>query len=166
MSEGRPVSSDVSETQQSTDPTPKVWGRRTYATAGALELLNDISRWVARERPDDVDDPDDPSLDDVIRSAPAALPRGGDDPKGAALSMLMGDYGLDFQQAVVWYWFRFCGMDLNQIHGAITGVPKGGHPDQRRDSYRDIVATLRAAAMRVPDADPSDIPDLSDQGEQ
>lgn len=149
----------------SDNPRPKVWGRRPYAGKTARELLNDISDWIARTRPDDVADPDDPSLSDVLAHAGDALPQDpstGATAKDATLTRLM-DQGLDFQEAVVWYWFRFCQYDITEIHYAMTGADTGGDPAQRRNATRNILRVLRSAASKVPDADPDDIPDLVDE---
>lgn len=145
---------------------PSPWGRRPYATAEARELLNDISRHIARERPSDVGDPSDPSLDEVIRHAPAALTRTGrdddGDPKAQTLATLVGDFGLDYREAVLWYWFRYGGLGLTQIHYAITGAEAGGDPQERIDSIRNILGALQASAQAVPDASADDVPSMAD----
>lgn len=145
-------------------PKPKPWGRRPYAGKTARELLNDVSRHIARTRPADVDDPSDPTLADVLRYAGDALDqRQGSDPtpKGMALSTLMG-HGMDYQEAVVWYFFRYCQFDITEIHYAMTGADTGGDPAQRRNATRNILSVLRSAASKAPDGDPGDIPDLVD----
>ena len=147
------------------EPDPKIWGRRPYAGKDARERLNDVSRYIARTRPDDVDDPDDPTLAEVVAYADAALtpPNGSDDdPKAATLSALMRS-DLTFQEAVCWYWFRYCQYDITEIHFAMTGNDTGGDPDQRRNATRNILSTLRAAARKIPDADEDAIPDLVDE---
>jgi hypothetical protein len=144
-----------------TSSSAKVWGRRPYAGKSARELLNDVSRWISRTRPDDVDDPDDPALSDVIRHAGDALGSKGETPKSTTLSELMAD-GLDYQEAVVWYWFRYCHYDITEIHYAINGSSTGGDPAQRRNATRNILAVLQSAATKVDDADPDDVPDLID----
>lgn len=146
------------------EPDPKIWGRRPYAGKDARERLNDVSRYIARTRPDDVDDPDDPTLSDVLAYADDALtpPDRSDDVKSATLSALMRD-GLTFQEAVCWYWFRYCQFDITEIHYAMTGSDCGGDPDQRRNATRNILSTLRSAARKVPDADEDAIPDLVDE---
>lgn len=141
----------------------KPWGRRPYAGKEARELLNDISRYIFRTDPDDVDDASDPALCDVLRHAGPALNRddSGADPKASALAGLM-DYDLTFQEAVCWYWFRYCQFDLTEIHYAIDGRDTGGDPEQRRNATRNILRTLEAAASKVPGEDPNAIPDLVD----
>lgn len=141
------------------EPNPKAWGRRPYADKEAREQLNDISRCIARKRPDDVRDPDDPSLSDVIRHADELQGSGGRDPKARTLAGLM-EHGLTFQEAVCWYWFRHSQMDLTEIHFAIKGINHGGDPAHRRNSVRNIQRVLESAAFKLPDEDPDDVPTL------
>lgn len=123
--------------------------------------MNDISAWVALAEPEDVEDPEDPDLDDLLRHASCALGQDGTPVKAATLADLMGQ-GLDFQEAVVWYWFRWCQFDLTDIHYAMSGSDVGGDPEQRRNATRNILRVLESAARQLPDADPEDIPDLVD----
>ena len=78
---------------------PKTWGKRPYATKEAREMLNDVTSYISRTRPDWVDDPDDPSLDDVIRTASKVYVDRDTDPKAVVLADLMG-HGLTFKEAV------------------------------------------------------------------
>jgi hypothetical protein len=144
----------------------KVWGRRPYAGKSARELLNDISQHINRTRPDDVDDPDDPSLSDLLRYAGPALDRRvgvdqQDDPKAQTLTRLM-KHGLGFQEAVVWYWFRHCRYDITEIHFAMNGTNTGGDPEQRRNATRNILRVLASAAQKLPDASSDDVPSMVD----
>lgn len=142
-------------------PRPKVWGRRPYADKQARELLNDISRTIARCQPDIVDDPADPSLSEVLKTAQAGADGVGD-VKMKTLVALLGD-GLTFQEAVVWYWFRWSHLDVSEIHYAMNGGSVGGDPATRRTSVRNIIRTLKDAASKLPDEDPDSIPDMVEQ---
>lgn len=137
----------------------KAWGRRPYAGKEARELLNDVSERIARKRPDWVDDPGDPTLAEVIQYADQSdgveLAR----QKAKTLSELMR-HGLTFQEAVAWYWFRYAQFDMMEIHFAQEGIQKGGDPAHQRNSVRNIQRVLESAAFKLPDADPSDVPDL------
>jgi hypothetical protein len=144
------MSGDVSppisrpESQQER-PNPKVWGRRAYAGKEARELLNDASRAIAQDRPDHVDDPADPSLADVIQQAN----RGVDpDVKGAILADLLGQ-GLNFHEAVCWYWYRHAAFDVTEIYFAKEGFDQGGDPGRRADHVAGILDTLRSAASKL-----------------
>jgi len=143
-------------------PDAKLFGRRPWADKEARELLNDISRWIQMNQPDAVDDPADPSLADVITCADAAMDHADDaDPKVTTLSGLMRD-GLNYQEAVTWYWYRFCDFTLAEIVFAIEGRDTGGDPEERRNQVRSVLRTLTDAAGKIPDADPSEVPDISD----
>jgi hypothetical protein len=137
--------SDLADTQSSTEPNPKVWGRRAYAGKSSRELLNDVSRAIAQTDPDHVDDHKDPSLADVIQQA-----KRGVDPnvKGSLLADLLGQ-GLDFQEAVCWYWYRHAQFDVTEIHFAMEGYDHGGDPDVREEHVGRIVDTLRSAASKL-----------------
>lgn len=141
------------------NPKPKTWGRRPYADKEAREYMNDISQRIARTDPDHVDEPADPSLSDVLEESFDA------DTKAGTLTDLMG-HGLDFQEAVCWYWFRYAQFDITEIHYAIQGINTGGDPSHRRNSVRNIQRILESAAFKLPDADPDDVPDLTDVDDQ
>lgn len=138
-----------------------MWGRRPYAGKEARELMNDISRDIARTGPAGIEDPSDPTLADVVRYAGPSLHRTDADIKGVTLTELMAE-GLSFQETVVWYWFRYCRFDITEIHYAMTGCNQGGDPGQRRNATRNILRVLDSAASKLPDADPEQIPDLVD----
>jgi hypothetical protein len=141
---------------------PKIWGRRPYAGKRARELLNDVSRSIERRQPQDVDDVESPSLADVIQHADLAIQDDdGGGPKARTLTGLLA-HGLDFQEAVMWYWFRYCRFDITEIHYAMTGADQGGDPEQRRNSVRNIKRVLSSAAEELPNADPDDIPGMVD----
>jgi len=132
-------------TSQEERPDPKVWGRRTYAGKAARELLNDTSRAITQTRPDHVDDPADPSLSDVVQQ----LKRGVDPGvKGSLLADLLGQ-GLDFREAVCWYWYRHAQFDVTEIYFAMEGYDQGGDPERRADQVAGIIDTLRSAASKL-----------------
>lgn len=139
----------------------KTWGRRPYADKQAREQMNDISAAIARREPDGVDDPSDPSLSDVIQHAD--LVSGGPDevPKATALTELLNE-GLTFQEAVCWYWYADAQFSFTEIHYSISGHDKGGDPDQRRNSVRNVHRVLKSAAFKLDGVDEDDVPDLAD----
>jgi len=137
----------------------RVWGRRPYAGKEARELLNDLSRDIAREQPDTIDDSDDPSLADVVQYADERGAGRSVERKTSTLTDLMR-HGLTFQEAVCWYWFRYAKFDLMEIHFAQEGISKGGDPAHQRNSVRNIQRVLESAAFKLPDASPDDVPDL------
>jgi hypothetical protein len=144
------MSGDVSPptslpTSQRERPKPKVWGRRAYAGKAARELLNDASRAIAQTQPDHVDDPVDPSLSDIVQQ----VKRGVDpDVKGSLLADLLGQ-GLNFREAVSWYWYRHAQFDITEIYFAMEGYDRGGDPERRADHVDQIADTLRSAASKL-----------------
>jgi len=123
----------------------RTWGRRPYGSKEAREILNDVSAAIARDRPDHVDDPTDPTLAEVLRSHYDA------ETKAATLTALLRD-GLSFQEAVCAYFYWFSGFDLVEIHFAQEGISRGGDPTQLRNSLRNIKRVLTSAAEQL-DAD-------------
>jgi len=142
---------------QNDRPDPKVWGRRTYATKSAREILNDASRAIADQAPDHVDDPADPSLSDIIQQVQQGVDP---DVKGSLLADLLGQ-GLTFREAVCWYWYRHAQFDITEIYFAMNGRNGGGNPERRADHVARITDTLRSVASKL-DVDV----DVPDQGEQ
>lgn len=140
---------------QQSQPDAYVWGRRPWANKAARELLNDLSRDIARHKPDYVEEPADPGLDDVIRHAQAD--DDGADLKGNTLKDLLAQ-GLTYQQAVVWYWFAYCGYSLMDIHYAHEGNEKAGRTIRfKEQSLRNIKSVLVDAAQKLDGIDPSDL---------
>lgn len=138
-------------------PNPKVWGRRAYLNKPLRERANDASRAIAQTRPDHVDDPADPALSDVFEQ----LVRGVDPAvKGSLLVDLMSR-GLDFREAVCWYWYRHAQFDITEIYFAKEGFDKGGDPERRADHVAGIIDTLRSAASKL-DVD-ADLPDPAEK---
>lgn len=135
--------------------TPEVWGRRPYADKEAREMLNDVSRSIAKDRPDHVDDPEDPTLSEVLRA------HYGTEEKATTLTALLGQ-GLTFQEAVFWYFYRHAGFRFTDIHYAVSGYRRGGDPAHERNSLRNIQRVLESAAFKVDSAEPDDVPDLAD----
>lgn len=131
----------------------KVWGRRPWADKRAKEILNDASFSVLRDQPDHVDDPGDPSLSEVLEHH-----YGHERTKAPTLTDLLSQ-GLTYQEAVNWYFFRFCGMSIMDIYYATSGRDTGGGVADRRNATRNIRRVLNDAAQKmgedinVPDPD-------------
>jgi hypothetical protein len=131
----------------------KVWGRRPWADKKAKEILNDVSFGVLRDQPDYVDEPGDPSLSDLLEHH-----YGHEGTKAPTLVDLLGR-GLNYQEAVVWYFFRFCGMSIMDIYYSTNRTDTGGGVQDRRNATRNIRRVLNSAARKmgkdisVPDPD-------------
>lgn len=134
----------------------KVWGRRPWADKKAKEILNDVSHAVIRDEPDHVEDPSDPSLSELLEHHYAHA-----ETKAPTLSDLLGQ-GLTFQEAVIWYFFRYCQMSIMDIYYATSGVDTGGGVQDRRNATRSIRRVLNRAGEKlgvdvdVPDPDSPD----------
>ena len=139
-------------------PDPPTWGRRPYADVEAREILNDESERIARKQPDHVDDPGDLTLADVLRER---YRRTTDDAPVGTLAEIKS-HGLTFEETVCWYFYRFEGYDLGEIHRAVRGTDPGGDPSHRRNSIRNIQRILKSAATKLPDEDPDNVPDMVD----
>lgn len=138
------------------EPDAYVWGRRPWANKAARELLNDLSRSIAHDRPDYIDAPGDPGLDDILRFA-SDTPGQPADLKGNTLKDLLAQ-GLTYQEAVVWYWFAFCGYSLMDIHYAHEGNDRAGRTIRFKDqSLRNIKRVLLEAARKLDDIDADDL---------
>lgn len=129
----------------------KVWGRRPWADKAAKEILNDVSYSVLREQPDFVDDPVDPSLSELLKHH-----YGHEDTKAPTLVDLLGE-GLTYQEAVVWYFFRFCGMSIMDIYYSTSSSDTGGGVADRRNATRNIRRVLKEASQKL--GEDIDIPD-------
>lgn len=120
-----------------------VWGRRPWADKKAKEILNDVSFQVLRDQPDHVDDPADPSLSELLEHHYKP-----EDTKVPTLVDLLGQ-GLTYQEAVVWYFFRFCSMSIMDIYYASSGRDTGGGVQDRRNATRTIRRVLHEAADKL-----------------
>lgn len=140
-------------------PEPARWGRRPYADVESRSILNDLSERIARKQPDHIDDPGDVSLSDVLREK--YRQDTGDDAHAVTLAEMMR-YGLDFEEAVCWFFYRFAGYDLGEIHAVIQGAPPNDGGAHRRNSLRNIHRILENAAVALPTASRDDVPDLAD----
>jgi hypothetical protein len=140
-------------------PNPPTWGRRPYADAQARSILNDESERIARDPPDHVDNPSNPTLSDVLRER---FRDGTDvDPGLLTLADLKG-HGLTFEEIVCWYFYRFAGYDIAEIHRAVRGTGLGSDPSHRRNSIRNIQRILKSAATKLPSEDSDGVPDMVD----
>jgi len=134
----------------------KVWGRRGYAGKAAREMLNDISRDIARTCPDDVTHPEHPSLSDVIRN--------GYDPQvKAGILIQLTRQGLTFREAACWYFYRHAQFSLSEVYFATKPFDQGGAPEVRRREVRDIAQAIQSAASKLDVEAPSF--DLEDGGD-
>lgn len=137
-------------------PDPATWGRRPYADVEAREILNDASRRIARNQPDHVDDPGDPTLSEVLQHT---YRQDTDLDTDAWTLTELKAHDLSFGEAVCWWFFRYAGYDLGEIHHAVSGRNFSDDPGHRRNSLRNIQRMLKSAATKLPGESPDDVPD-------
>lgn len=120
-----------------------LFGRRPFANKEARELLNDASEQILRDEPDFVDDPTNPTLADVLQFelSPEAS-------KVPLIVDLLGQ-GLTFQEAVVYYFYRYCKMTQKDIHYATKPYDTGGNVGDLPDSTRNIRRVLKSAVDKL-----------------
>lgn len=120
-----------------------LFGRRPFADKRARELLNDASEQVLRNEPDWVDDPADPTLSDILQYELSP-----DESKVPILTDLLSQ-GLTFQEAVCWYFYRYCKMTTKDIHYATRPYDKGGDVGELASESRNIRRVLAEAADKL-----------------
>lgn len=122
---------------------PAVFGQRPWLSKEGREIANATARKMHR-KPPDFADPDDLSLTDVLKYLQGS---DGSDDDTALLTELLQD-GLDYQQAVYWYLWRYGGLSPKEIHLAETGRDHVQRWDDERPEVRSVEATLTAAGRK------------------
>lgn len=119
------------------DGAPRLFGNRPYCSKEAQEQLNQESRDIFREDPEYVQDPTEPTMDEVLRHI-RERQDGVDD--ADLIVDLLAD-GLDWEEVIVYYLFRWSGLDKREIYYATEGIRTA--PDvEERDLTRHIDAVL------------------------
>lgn len=72
------------------------------------------------------------------------------------------EHGLTSGEVVCWWFYRYAGYDLREIHHGIQGGDFSDDAGHRRNSLRNIQQMLNSAASKLPDEDPGDVPDVID----
>ena len=122
---------------------PAVFGQRPWLSKEGREIANKKARRIHRHPPDDVD-ASNPTLTDVLKCLQQA---DGSDDDTALLTELLQD-GLDYQQALYWYMWKYAGLTPKEIHLSETGRDHVGSWDEERPEVRSIEATLTAAGRK------------------
>ena len=124
------------------DAKPALFGRRPFANKAGREILNDVSRSILRDQPDYVDDPSDPDMDELLRHHY-------DLGEKAVLLTDLLSAGLTYQEAVVWYLWRYARLTPFNIYYAQADIDTGGDPEARRNASRNIARVIRSAAEKL-----------------
>lgn len=122
---------------------PAVFGQRPWLNKEGREIANEVARRLHRKPPDDVD-PDRLCMADVLKHLQGS---DGSDGDTALLTELLQD-GLDYQQAIYWYMWKYAGLSAREIHLAETGRDHVQRWDDERPEVRAIEATLTAAGRK------------------
>jgi len=97
-----------------------------------------VSRDIYAENPEYVDDPTEPTMDEVIRH----IRERQDGVEDADLIVDLLADGLDWEEVIVYYLFRWSGLDKREIYYATEGIRTA--PDvEERDLTRHIDAVLQ-----------------------
>lgn len=136
------------------DGRPKTFGRRAYLHRKARDVLNEASQGIFRKAPDYVDDPEDPTVDELLEYI-----RRDYDP-GADSIQSITDYlaqGLTYQEAFLLYFWDHVDMDLDSMYyvceapvgGQGTRIDTGGHHQDRTNAKRQFEAVLTSACRKL-----------------
>lgn len=148
------------------DDRPKTYGQRLWVNKRGRAILNEASAQLLRTAPDYVDDPADPSSDELLEFIQR------DYKKNREVVPLIIDFlrrGLTYQEAVVWYLWDYSEWDLNELYyvsvapvedgdGDDRRIETGGHAADRRNAKRTLRAVLHSAASKL-GVDPPTIED-------
>ena len=126
---------------------PPVFGKRPHLSKEGRELANATARRIHRTDPNCVDDPDDPSLSEVL----VYLERTDDDPREETtdtLADLLGN-GLTFREAGVWLLYEHGGLTPREIVHADEGKERSFSREHDKDAVETVEQTLVSAAAKL-----------------
>lgn len=107
-------------------------------------MLNQESRDIFVDDPEYVDDPTEPTMDEVIRH----IRERQDGVEDADLIVDLLAEGLDWEEVIVYYLFRWSGLDKREIYYATEGIRTA--PDvEERDLTRHIDAVLQRVEEKL-----------------
>lgn len=121
----------------------RTWRQRPYVDKEAKQILDDLSFQVLKDQPEHIDDPENPTLAELLK-----YEKGPEDAALVTLSDLLAQ-DLTAQEAVMWYFFRYCQLSIMEIYYATHGHDTGGDPTDRRNATRNIRRTLHTAGQKL-----------------
>lgn len=132
---------------------PMLFGKRPHLSKEGREIANAAAGVIQKEEPDWVDDPDDPSLSEILKFAEAAS---GDPPETgpirkketATLCELLTE-GLTFREAVTFYLYEHGGLTLREIYHVDEGLERSFSRENDRQAERNVAATIKSAAEKL-----------------
>lgn len=99
------------------DGSPRLFGKRPYCSKEARDRLNRESREIFMTEPEYVDDPENPSLDEVLKHIQK---RESLDDADLIVDLLAN--GLGWEEVIVYYLFRWSGLEKREIYYATEGI--------------------------------------------
>lgn len=157
---------------------PRVFRHRPYLGKHGREILNRSARRIARNEPDWVEDPLNPTLEECLHElqhprkrdqAEDPLPEHREpdrtrpredlyDVDRDLIVSLLGA-GLDYQETVYWILYEYTGLDPREIFHASSGKQKSFSRELDSQAIRNVESVLQSAARTL------DVEDAVNPGE-
>jgi hypothetical protein len=128
---------------------PRLFGKRPHMAKAGREIANAAAEHIQRTRPGIVDDPDDPTLADVLRFMESEEAGEQIQHEQAVTLCDLLTRGLTFQEAATWYLYEHAGLTLREIYHVDEGKQRSFSKDRDRQAERNVAATLRTAAEKL-----------------
>lgn len=125
---------------------PRVYGKRPHLAKEGREIANTAVGLIRREQPECVEDPDDPTLADVLKYM--STEDGVAAEETATLCDLLSE-GLTFREAVTWFLYERGGLTLREIYHVDEGKERSFSKEDDRQAERNVAATLSEAAEKL-----------------
>jgi len=132
---------------------PRLFGKRPHLAKDGREIANAAAEAIQREEPEYVDDPDDPTLGEVLKYVErnAADQRAVEQVRRhqtATLTDLLTE-GLTFREAVTFYMYEHAGLTLREIYHIDEGKTRSFSREQDRQAERNVASTIQTAAEKL-----------------
>jgi len=135
------------------DKKPRLFGKRPHLAKEGREIANSASELIQREDPEYVDDPDDPTLAEVLKFAESemgdsATPANIREHETATLCDLLTK-GLTFREAATFYLYEHAGLTLREIYHVDEGKERSFSREDDRHAERNVATTIQTAAEKL-----------------
>lgn len=133
---------------------PRLFGKRPHLAKEGREIANAAAEAIQREEPEYVDDPDDPTLAEVLKYVEQNenVGKRAEDAirqhQTATLSDLLTE-GLTFREAVTFYLYEHAGLTLREIYHVDEGKQRSFSREDDRQAERNVAATIQSAAEKL-----------------
>lgn len=126
---------------------PRLFGKRPHLAKEGREIANAAAELIQRSDPECIDDPDDPTLSDVLKYMDAEDAEAREQQTDTLCDLLTK--GLTFREAMTWYLYEHGGLTLREIYHVDEGKERSFSREQDRQAERNVAATLREAASKL-----------------